>query len=90
MTIIEISARPDGGHGLQSQSGRTACWLPGWIEVPTHLEAAVWDTSGWCDLEIQGGKLVGITPTEQPEPEPVPEPEPSDTDVLNALLGVSA
>ena len=89
MTIIEINARPDGGHGLQSQSGRTSCWLPGWIEVPDHLEVAVWATLGWCDLQIEDGHLVGITPTERPEPEPEPEPEPSDTEVLNVLLGVS-
>lgn len=88
MTIIEINARPDGGHGLQSQSGRTACWLEGWVEVPANLEAQVWATVGYCDLQIEDGKLMGITPTERPEPEPEPEPEPTDTDVLNTLLGV--
>lgn len=88
MTIIELAAREDGGHGLQSQSGRSRCWLEGWIEVPANLEAQVWATVGYCDLDIQGGKLVGITPTERPEPEPEPEPEPTDTDVLNTLLGV--
>lgn len=30
---------------------------------------------GWCDLQIEGDKLVGITPTERP-PEPEPEPQP--------------
>lgn len=89
MTIIEIAARPDGGHGLQSQSGRETCWLEGWIEVPTHLEQQVWDSLGWCNLQIENGVLVGIVPTEKPEPEPLPDPEPSDTDVLNVLLGVT-
>lgn len=88
MTIIEINARSDGGHGLQSQSWRTSCWLDGWIEVPADLENAVWETLGWCDLQIEDGKLVGITPTERPEPQPHPAPEPTDTDVLNTLLGV--
>lgn len=69
MTIIEIAAREDGGHGLQSQSGRTSCWLDGWIEVPANLEADVWATVGYCDLQIENGKLVGITPTERPEPD---------------------
>ena len=31
LTIIEIKDREDGGHGLQSQSHRTECWLEGWI-----------------------------------------------------------
>ena len=30
LTIIELSPRADGGHGLQSQSHRTQCWLGGW------------------------------------------------------------
>lgn len=88
MTIIELAAREDGGHGLQSQSGRTSCWLEGWVEVPANLETQVWATVGYCDLQIEDGKLVSITPTERPEPEPEPEPEPTDTDVLNTLLGV--
>lgn len=94
MTIIELTAREDGGHGLQSQSGRTSCWLDGWIEVPAHLEAAVWDSLGWCDLQIEGGKLVGITPTERPEPEPfvqMPtelEQLRADVDYLSVMTGV--
>lgn len=73
MTIIELTARSDGGHGLQSQSGRTSCWLDGWVEVPAHMDSAVWETLGWCDLQIEDGKLVGITPTERPEPKPILE-----------------
>lgn len=30
----------------------------------------MWDTLGWCDLDIQDGKLVGVTPTERPAVEP--------------------
>lgn len=69
MTIIEINARPDGGHGLQSQSGRTACWLKGWIEVPANLEAQVWETVGYCDLTIEDGILTAIIPIERPAPD---------------------
>lgn len=72
MTIIQISALPSGQHPVQSQSDRDTCWLDGYIEVPEHLESAVWDTLGWCDLQIEDGVLVGITPTEHPEPEPEP------------------
>lgn len=72
MTIIQISALPTGQHPMESQSGRESCWLEGYIAVPQNLESAVWDTLGWCDLQIEDGVLVGITPTERPEPEPEP------------------
>ena len=71
MTIIQIDPLETGQHPIQSQSGRRACWLDGYIEVPSHLHDAVWATYGWCDLQIEEGKLVGVTPTERP-----PEPEP--------------
>ena len=69
MTIIEISAREDGFHNLQSQSGRTSCWEEGYIEVPAHLESQAWDSMGYCDLQITDGVLTGITPTERPAPD---------------------
>ena len=69
MTIIQIDPLETGQHPIQSQSGRRACWLDGYIEVPSHLHDAVWATYGWCDLQIEEGKLVGVTPTERP-PEP--------------------
>ena len=84
MTIIEINAREDGSRNIQSRHGAARVWEDGYIEVPVHLEAAVWATYGWCDLQIEEGKLVGITPTERP-PGPEPEPEPSPLDRLGAL-----
>ncbi len=84
MTIIQIEPLESGQHPIQSQSHRRACWVEGYIEVPVHLEAAVWATYGWCDLQIEEGVLVGITPTKRP-PEPEPEPEPSPLDRLGAL-----
>ena len=84
MTIIQIDPLETGQHPIQSQSGRRACWLEGYIEVPAHLHDAVWATYGWCDLQIEGDKLVGITPTERP-PEPEPEPQPEIID-QNALI----
>ena len=62
MTIIQIDPLETGQHPIQSQSGRSACWLDDYIEVPAHLHDAVWATYGWCDLQIEGDKLVGITP----------------------------
>ena len=60
LTIIELAAREDDGHGLQSQSHRTENWMgEEWIEVPPQLEQAVWDCCGYCTLDIQDGKLVG-------------------------------
>lgn len=95
MTIIQISAPETGQHPIQSQSGRDACWLEGWIEVPPQLEKAVWDTLGWCNLNIQDGVLVGITPTTRPEPPPEPPREPTlverlraDVDFLSLMTGV--
>ena len=82
MTIIKINPLETGQHPIQSQSHRRACWLEGYIEVPAHLHDVVWATYGWCNLQIEENKLVGITPTERP---PEPEPEPSPLDRLGAL-----
>lgn len=94
LTIIELAAGADGGHGLQSQSHRTQCWLPGWVAVPEELNAAVWNCGGYCDLELdERGALVGVTPRERP---PEPEAEPTeeerlraDVDFLAAMAGVT-
>lgn len=86
LTIIEIEAREDGGHGLQSQSHRTECWLDGWIAVPRELEETAWGCRGYCQLEIQDGVLTGVIPGEPPA---LPEAEPGADEVLNALLGVN-
>ena len=94
MTIIQIEPLETGQHPIQSQSGRTSCWLDGWVEVPAHLEADVWATVGYCDLQIEDGRLVGITPTERPEPEPmIPTPTEmeqlrADVDYLSVMMGV--
>lgn len=81
LTIIKIEANEQGRHDIQSQSHRTACWEDGYLEVPAHLEAKVWESLGWCDLVIdeETGALTDIIPTEKPEP---PEPEPSELDKL--------
>lgn len=85
MTIIQISQLYTGQHPIQYQSGRASCWLDGWIAVPAHLEAAVWETLGWCDLTIENGVLTGITPTDRPEPDPEPVEMPTTEERLYAL-----
>ena len=81
MTIIEINAHEDGSHNLQSRNGAVRVWEDGYIEVPAHLEAKVWESMGWCELVIdeETGVLTDIIPGEKPEP---PEPEPSETELL--------
>ena len=96
LTIIEVEVREDGGHGLQSQSGREACWLEGWIAVPEELAEAAWACGGYCDLDVREGVLVGLTPRERPVVEHEWETEISeqeqlraDVDFLAALQGVT-
>ena len=93
LTIIEIAARPDGGHGLQQQSGREACWLEGWLTVPEELAETAWACRGYCTLTIEDGVLTGLTPTQPPaEPEQGPTPQEqlrADVDFLAAMQGVS-
>lgn len=85
MVIIKINAIETGQHILQAQSGRTECWLDGYIAVPEALETKAWETLGWCDLDIRDGVLVDIIPTTQPEPGPEPTPAPSYEARLAAL-----
>lgn len=83
LTIIEQSAREDGGHGLQSQSHRTECWLAGWVAVPPQLEQAAWACGGYCDLTVEDGVLTAITPIERPVPLEI-EPEPTAEERVEA------
>ena len=55
LTIMELKAREDGGHGLQSQSHRTECWLEGWVAVPEELAERVWNCGGYCEPVLGGG-----------------------------------
>lgn len=85
MYIIKIEPNENGFHPIESQSHRTECWLDGYIEIPSKMVEEVVATGGYCDLTIEEGVLVGVTPTERPT---VPEAEPTTEDILNAMLGV--
>lgn len=66
--IIKIDQAPNGSHANQSTTPQI---IPdGWIEVPSHLEGDFIASGSFCNLAIEGGVLVGITPTELPEQEP--------------------
>lgn len=80
--IIKIIANENGSHANQST---TPCIIPDrWIEVPVDLEANFIASSAFCDLEIEDGVLVGITPLPIPEPEP-PAPAPMDDLTMTQL-----
>ena len=69
-TIVNIETK-----SLEAQSHRRypENWNGnGWIPVPPHLESTVLSCCPYCNLEIEEGIMVGITPTERP---PKPEPE---------------
>ena len=70
MTIIKIEPLESGQRPIQSQSHRKEVWLEGYVEVPAHLEGAAWESLGWCELELQDGRLVGLTPLPRPAAEP--------------------
>ena len=58
----------------------------GWIPVPPHLESTALSCCPYCDLEIEEGILVGITPTERP---PKPEPEEPEEPVTWAAMAAA-
>ena len=94
LTIIS-KEKVNGLHPIESQSGRTAVWLEGYVEVPKHLIVKAWESCGYCDLVFdENGNLTDIIPTEKPEPEPTPEPPTADVsfDELAAAIkeGVNA
>ncbi len=102
LTIIEIQAREDGGHGLQSQSHRKACWLEGWVAVPEELTEAAWACGGYCELTLEDreeavtddqGRPTGETRRVQvltgitpTQRPPEPAPEPTEEEKILAAL----
>ena len=69
MTIINKLTKT-----LESQSHRKSNWMgEDWIAVPPNLEATVWASAPYCDLTIEDGILVDVTPLERPEPVLTPE-----------------
>ena len=89
MTIIESEPLDNGAHRNQTPSSPIP--IPdGWAVIPEGMETENFPFGTVTAEEIDGVMTVtSWTPGEMPEPEPTPEPEATDTEVLNALLGVT-
>ena len=74
MLIMQIEALEGGYHPFQSQTGRTECWLPGYIEVPPAFSEALHSSCGYCEPVIEGGVLIALLPGILPAPLPVFDP----------------
>ena len=85
MKIIEIQPLANGAHRNQEGGLRT---IPaGWAVIPDSIEIP--DTFPFVTITVYGQTVTSMTAGIVPEPEPEPEPEATDTEVLNALLGVT-
>lgn len=84
MTIIEITALPNGAH--RNQTGTFSAIPDGWAIIPDGMETPNFPF-GEVEVaeEIDGVMTVTKwTPGEIPEPEPEPEPEPTEFEQLRA------
>lgn len=53
----------------------------GWLEIPVRLEPCARAYCPYCELVIEDGVLMDITPTARP---PEPEPEPTEMEKIRA------
>lgn len=88
MLIIEQAALENGAHRNQTGTFRT---IPaGWLPVMPSIEA---EATGYLPFividTVERGWITEVSQGTVPEPEPEPERPPTDTEVLNALLGVT-
>ena len=89
MRLVFMESQENGAHPNQIIP-KPIHVPPGWAVIPDDMET---ENFPFGDIEVEeiGGVMTvtSWTPGEIPEPEPEPEPEATDTEVLNALLGVS-
>lgn len=85
MRIIEIKALSNGAH--RNQTGGLVEIPDGWAMIPDEIEIP--ETFPFVDITVDGNVVTSMTAGVVPEPEIEPETEATDTEVLNALLGVS-
>lgn len=88
MLIIEQAALENGAH--RNQQGTFREIPEGWLPVMPSIEA---EAVGYLPFividEVERGWITKVSQGTVPEPEPEPERPPTDTEVLNALLGVT-
>lgn len=90
MTIIRIEPHENGAHDNQTIKNATpdTFSIPdGWALVPDTI--VIPETFPFVDVTVEDGVVTSMTAGTMPEPEPEPELPPTDTEVLNALLGVT-
>lgn len=88
-----INAEPNGmgNYGNPASNPHT-----GSLALPDSLLNAYIEAKGFVLLTVEGGAVTSVTTNVEAleaysieYPDTIPEPEPTDTEVLNALLGVS-
>lgn len=88
MLIIEIQPLSNSAH--RNQQGTFREIPEGWLPVMPSIEA---EALGYLPFivvdEVERGWITKVSQGTVPEPEPEPERPPTDTEVLNALLGVT-
>ena len=88
MRLVEIATLENGAH--RNQTGTFSAVPDGWAVIPETMVCENFPFGEVEAAEIDGVMTVTKwTPGVMPEPEPEPEPEPTDSEILNAMLGVS-
>lgn len=93
MYYINSEPTENGSYGNPQSNYRT-----GMLALPDELLDAYIETMGFASLTIdESGVIAEVTVNqeaydkyqEEHPPQPEPEPEPTDSDIINALLGVT-
>lgn len=88
MLIIEQAALENGAH--RNQQGTFREIPEGWLPVMPSIEAEAIGYLPFINIDtVERGWITAVSQGTVPEPEPEPERPPTDTEVLNALLGVT-
>jgi hypothetical protein len=85
MHIIQIEQLENGAHNNQNSSVVFPC-PDGWAIIPDDMTLP--DSFPFVDIEVVDGVVTSMTAREVPPAPPTPEDD-SDTEILNALLGVT-
>ena len=90
MLLIELEALENGAHRNQRSDTAFPVIPEGYAAVAEELEEEAWGYLPFINITaITDGVITGVEQGTIPPPEPEPELPPTDTQVLNALLGVT-